>query len=159
MTSLDSMKQKLGALGIYRLENGTENALRLSVYAAELDRLFAAFDELLRECFIVTAQSWGIANRERFIGKEKSALTLERRRELLITAEYVTGVDGTPQGFEDFVRSCGAQDFTYAEAYSHARISLIIRDDLDSGTKMLLEERLEAYIPAHCRIEVHYDPE
>lgn len=156
MTSLESMKQKLGALGIYRLEDGTENALRLSVYAAELDRLFAALDEMLRECFIATAQSWGITNRERFIGKEKNALAPARRRELLITAEHVTGVDGTPQGFEDFVRSCGAQDFTYTEGYSHAKINLIIHDDLDSGTKKLLEERLDAYIPAHCRIDVHY---
>lgn len=156
MTSYASMTQKLQPLGIYRLENGTRNALELQVFAAELDCLFDTLDEMEREYFISTAQSWGISTRERFAGKEKSSLSTQKRRELLMIGEYVTGVDPTPQGFEDFVRACGAENFTYYEAGSHARLTLNISDDLDSGEKKLLENRVKAYIPAHCQVSIHY---
>lgn len=158
MTSYGSMTQKLAPLGIYDLEDGTRNALELRVFADELDRLFDTLDEMEREFFIATAQSWGIAMRERFTGKEKSSLPVEKRRELLTIAEYVTGVDPTPQGFEDFVRVCGIEDFTYQEVGSHAKLNLTIREDLDSGEKKLLEERINAYIPAHCTVNIRYNP-
>lgn len=156
MTSLESMVTKLASLRLYDFSEGSEINIELSVFAAELDTAFARLDEMTRECFIETAQSWGISEREKFTGKEKVSLSLEKRRELLKTAQYVTGADFRTPGFEEFVRSCGAQDFTYIEAPSVSKINLTINDDLDSGAKKLLEERLDAYCPAHCKMIIRY---
>lgn len=156
MTSLESMTAKLAPLRLYEITEGSEIYTELAVFAAELDAAFAELEVMTRECFIETAQSWGISEREKFTGKEKTALSLEERRELLKTAEYITGADFRTSGFESFVRSCGAQDFTYHEGPSLAKINLIIHDELDSGTKKLLEERMEAYCPANCKIAIRY---
>ncbi|MEE0875578.1 MAG: hypothetical protein UIH27_19305 [Ruminococcus sp.] len=116
MTSYESMTQKLAPLGLYRLTPGTQTDLELRVYADELDRLFGRLDEITRECFIATAQDWGVAERERFFGKEKTGSSLEVRRELLMTAERETGSDPTPEGCRKFLRSCGAEDFEIIES-------------------------------------------
>ena len=100
----------------------------------------------------VYAQAEAILERRRMYSEQE----LEKRRELLETAGYITGIDNTPSGFEAFVRSCGVQDFTYTEVYQHSRITLTVNDQLDSGTKLMLEERLDAYIPANCQINIHY---
>ena len=149
MTGYQSMVSKLAPLRLYNITEHSEIGVELSVIAEEIDAFYEYMDEVLREMFIATAQSWGISGREKFICKEKSDLTLEKRRELLETAGYITGIDNTPSGFEAFVRSCGVQDFTYTEVYQHSRITLTVNDQLDSGTKLMLEERLDAYIPAN----------
>ena len=156
MTGYQSMVSKLAPLRLYNITEHSEIGVELSVIAEEIDAFYEYMDEVLREMFIATAQSWGISEREKFICKEKSNLTLEKRHELLETAGYITGIDNTPSGFEAFVRSCGVQDFTYTEVYQHSRITLTVNDQLDSGTKLMLEERLDAYIPANCQINIHY---
>lgn len=157
MTSYESMTQKLAPLGLYRLTPGTQTDLELRVYADELDRLFGRLDEMTRECFIATAQDWGITQRERFFGKEKTGLSLEVRRELLLTAERETGSDPTPEGCGDFLRSCGAEDFEINESPSLAKITVTIRGISDGGAQKLIKNRMEAYIPAHCKLIMSFE--
>lgn len=156
MTSYNSMKKKLEPLGIYDIKDGTEINLELKVYADELDRIFDKLNEMTKECFIPTAETYGIINREEFISKEKSNLSLEKRRELLISAEKITGIDATPEGFNEFLRSCGLADFLVRELFTSRRINLIIHDALNNGEKKLLEQRVNAYAPAHIDVNFTY---
>ena len=54
------MKNKLSAIGIYNIENGSNIYNELKAYSVELDRIFSELDTMLREYFIETAQSYGI---------------------------------------------------------------------------------------------------
>ena len=60
MNSFSSMKNKLSAIGIYNIENGSNIYNELKAYSVELDRIFSELDTMLREYFIETAQSYGI---------------------------------------------------------------------------------------------------
>ena len=84
MSSYNSMKSKLIATGLYTLEDSSNTSEELKAFAQELDIIFDTLDEMTREYFIATAQSYGIIERERFIGKERSELPTEQRREMLI---------------------------------------------------------------------------
>ena len=83
MNSFSSMKNKLSAIGIYNIENGSNIYNELKAYSVELDRIFSELDTMLREYFIETAQSYGITLREKFLGREKTEYSLEKRREML----------------------------------------------------------------------------
>lgn len=157
MTSYESMTQKLAPLGLYRLTPGTMTDLELRVYADALDGLFAQLDEMTREYFVVTALDWGLTERERFFGKEKTDLSAETRRSMLLAAESETGADATPAGLERFIRSCGAQDFTVTEHPSVYKITVVVRGISDIGIKKLIRNRLEAYIPAHCKLAISFE--
>ena len=77
MTSYESMRSKLLPLGLYRLAQGDVTDSELKAYAEGLDILFDALDEMERESFIPTAQSYGLSEREKFIFKETPELTVE----------------------------------------------------------------------------------
>ena len=85
------MKSKLIATGLYTLEDSSNTSEELKAFAQELDIIFDTLDEMTREYFIATAQSYGIIERERFIGKERSELPTEQRREMLIIQEQMMG--------------------------------------------------------------------
>ena len=52
------MKQKLMPLGLYDLEGQSEVLCELKAYAEGLDLLFEYIDELFRENYIATAESY-----------------------------------------------------------------------------------------------------
>ena len=87
MTAYESMSTKLLQTGLYGIEQGGAVDCELKAYAVELDRIYTELDVLLREAFVSTAQTYGISEREKFIGKERTDLTLARRRELLMLRE------------------------------------------------------------------------
>ena len=78
------MKNKLVATGLYTADDSSNIAEEISAFAQELDTMFDTLDEMTREYFIVTAESYGITERELFVGKDRSALTTEKLREMLI---------------------------------------------------------------------------
>ena len=156
MGCYDSMKHKLQPLRLYTFAQGGLSDIELRVFASELDRLFEETEIMLREFHIPTALSYGISLRERFLGKEKTALRLRRRRELLTAAEAERGQDFTASGFERFIRGCGIDSFDYAEVPEHTRINLHVYGDPDSGVRSLLEQRAAEFLPPHINLNVRY---
>ena len=65
MTSLESMINKLKPLGVYNLNSDSLVYAELSAFAVGIDILRDELDELLREAFVKTAESFGIENLER----------------------------------------------------------------------------------------------
>ena len=83
MESFDSMKTKLDALGLYKIEENSNIYAELKSYAAALDEMFAILETMLKELFIDTAEDYGISSREILLGREKDGFSLEKRREML----------------------------------------------------------------------------
>ena len=83
MDSYTSMVKKLTDTKLYSVRTGGRTYAELKAFAAGLDLLFNELDEMLKEYFIDTAQSYGLTERERFTGAVRDDLSIEKRRELL----------------------------------------------------------------------------
>ena len=59
MSTLESMRSALLPVGIYNITENSNAYKELLVYSRELDRLYVRADEILREGFFATAESWG----------------------------------------------------------------------------------------------------
>lgn len=156
MKSYESMRQKLSPLGLYTLSDRSEVDCELKAYAAGLQPLFDELDTLEREAFIPTAETFGISEREKFIGKERSDLNTEERRKRLMCAEQCMGDDATLRGFEKFLRSCGLQNFEVVEIPERGRMDIFINDILMPGEKNLVVEKIAHEVPVHMNTTLHF---
>lgn len=156
MDSYISMKSKLEPLGLYALDGSTEVDCELKAYAEGLDALFDSLDELEREFFIPTAESYGISRREKFEGKEQPELPLsERREELMYLERTITG-DSSYNGFVAFLEKIGISDYDLNINYYNFQIKITIADTKTAGEKSLIQKLIEAEVPAHMSLNITF---
>lgn len=156
MDSYTSMKSKLEPLGLYVLDGSTEVNCELKAYAEGLDAVFASLDEIEREFFIPTAESYGISRREKFEGREHPDLPLnERREELMYLERTITG-DSTHKGFEEFMTKIGISDYTMDINYRSLLINITIADAKTAGEKSLIQKLITAEVPAHMSLNITF---
>ena len=156
MSSYDSMKSKLIATGLYTLEDSSNTSEELKAFAQELDIIFDTLDEMTREYFIATAQSYGIIERERFIGKERSELPTEQRREMLLIQEQMMGNSCSKGAFELMLKGTGLSDFTITESFATQAVTVTINDVLTAEIKQMIEEKIRAEFPSHLDVTVTF---
>lgn len=140
MTSYESMKSKLQPLGLYAFPGGGVTDSELKAYACGLDPLFDKLTELEREGFVVTAEGYGLRERERFIDREQTALTTEERRERLLNAEKNEAP--TLEGFRQMIRYCGIPNVSVIETPARERVNITIHNPFPDGEKALLRKRI-----------------
>lgn len=150
------MKSKLVATGLYTADDGSNTAEEISAFAQGLDIMFDTLDEMTREYFIATAQSYGITERERFIGKERSELTTEKRREMLMIQEQMMGNSCSKEAFDLMLQGLGLSDFTITESFSTQAVTVTINDVLTAEIKQMIEEKILAEFPCHLDITVTF---
>ena len=155
MDSFISMKQKLEPLGLYDLDGSGEAVCELKSYAEGLDVLFDTLDELEREYFIPTAESFGLSRRESFINRERSDLSAPERRDELLYLEKSVG-DLTDSGFAEFLSRLGLTDYTLDVDCYRAKIEITIYDQKTDGEKAFIQKRIRAEIPAHMTLTITY---
>lgn len=156
MDSYISMKNKLEPLGLYALDGSTEVDCELKAYAEGLDAVFNSLDELEREFFIPTAESYGISRRENFESKENPDLSLSERREKLMYIEKTITGDITYGGFARFMARIGVSDYTLNISYYSFHIEIIIADTKTAGEKSLINKLIRAEVPAHMSLNISY---
>lgn len=85
MTEFEFLKSKLALTGLYNITENTNIYKELKVYAAAFDKVRQELDDMFRENFISTAETYGIINRERLMyGVQDSKIDITTRRKLLI---------------------------------------------------------------------------
>lgn len=156
MNSFESMKKGLESTGIYNVSEGSNVRKELLAYAEGLDRVFDELSVMERECFIETAESYGLTEREHFLGVDRSTLDVERRRELLETAEQLRG-ECTVQAFEKIVRGYGIESFKFVEHPTGNYMLLYIYDELTAEQKAVLKSRVNEDFPAHIAVTVYFN--
>lgn len=156
MTAYGSMAEKLRPLGIYSLTEGSVPDSELKAYAEGIDPLLSMLDEMEREGFIPTAESYGLSERERFIEREKETLSVAERRRLLIGSELADNADATAAGFEQYLSDCGLVDFRISELPSRQRVAIYINDRLSEGQKSLINNKIAQAVPAHLNVGVYH---
>lgn len=150
--SYSSMKSKLSATGLYRIEKGSNVSNELCAYSKELDLFYSELDSVLRECFIQTAKDYGLSRREAFSGREGGTLPTEKRREILLLTQTSKGFGFTPDGFKSLLKSYSLSDFEFVENPSGYRLTVRIYDNLSEERKEAVSEIIDAQFPYHLNI-------
>lgn len=154
-SALSSMKDKLAATGLYRLDEATLADAELKAYAAGLEPVYTLLDELERECFLPTATGWGLDLRERLFGLKRSALPAADRRRMLAYRGAVTANDFNSESIARAVTAAGMET-TITEDIPGKRIYLNCRKILDeTKPKAQLIAEATQFLPAH--LEAQFD--
>lgn len=149
MDSFTSMNLKLEPLGIYNLADSTNVCEELKAYAVGIDGLFEELDEMTREYFIDTAETYGITQRETIIGPERTEHTLEKRRQMLKYSEQTMGLSCTKDAFNKLLSSYGLSTFAILERCSEQSIVIHITGKYSTEFKRWLAERVKNDFPTH----------
>lgn len=155
MTSYESMKQKHEQTGLYCVSENSNISCELKAYAAGLDILWAELEKIERECYVVTAEDYGLSKREEFLGYDRQQLGLEERRNLLCTAEQVNG-ECTVEAFNRMIESFGVSDFNITQRYAQNSVVVFVYESLTEAQKARLETGINENFPAHLNINVYY---
>lgn len=155
MSSFESMKTKLESTGIYNVTEDSNIRKELLAYSEGLNRVFDELSEMECECFIETAESYGLSERERFLGVDRSSLAVEKRRELLETAEQLCG-DCTVEAFEKIVRGYGIENFQFYEHPTGNYMLIYVYDELTDEQKAVLKSRVNEDFPAHITVTIYF---
>lgn len=154
MKSLESMINKLSPLKLYNLNKGSINYAELGAFAVGLDLLRDALDELLRESFIATSQTYGIETAEKAVGKVRDDLTLSKRREMLTERLSLNTADFTPKGFKKMLRLMGVEG-EIQEYPEDLRIVVdLSNEQLSASQKEWVLYQAAALLPAHLDFDV-----
>lgn len=147
MTSYESMSSKLLQTGLYSIETGGAVDCELKAYAVELDRIYAELDTMIREAFVPTAETYGITEREKFIGNERSDLTLSRRRELLMLRETRASGGHGSADLNQLIEALGVTDYTVSIVQRNGKITITVNDPLTAVQKADFEKGIKAFTP------------
>lgn len=150
MTSYESMKSKLLPLGLYSFESGGVADSELKAYACGLDPVFAMLAEMEREGFTVSAEGYGLSEREQFIQYSGAELTTGERRERLVNAEK--NEVPTLEGFRQIIRNCGASSFSVNESPQNERVTITIFGTTTDGERALLRKRILQASPPELNV-------
>ena len=156
MSALTLLKSKLKPLGLYNLSSGSIINAELSAYAVGFELLNEKFNELERECFISTSQSFGLDLREKLFGYLKSDLGNSERRERLLYRNKITSNDYTKIKIEEAAKSCGIEGYII-ENKGGTKFDFNCNDTFSSD-----EERQSAineakqFLPAHLRCDFDF---
>ncbi len=156
MDSFTSMKTKLEAAGLYKIEEGSNIFAELSAYAAGIDPLFKTLDKMLLELFIDTAEDYGLSCREELLGKVKNDYPIDRRREMLKIYEQMMGGKCTLEAFEMVLRGYGLSNFEIREDVLRKRVTIKVTDNAAPELRTFVEERVALDFPAHLLVTVKY---
>lgn len=150
MSSLNSMKQKLKPLGFYNLsgENSLVNA-ELNAYAEALDSIEASLNEIEKECFISTAESYGLGMRERMFGAEQNNINVNKRREILIYRCSINSNSFNKESIEKALEVAGINGYIIEVPNKNLMYinCLSLYDNTLDKTK--IKNIIEEYLPAH----------
>lgn len=153
MSVLQQMKDMLSPLGVYSLNENSLVMCELTVYASQLEKLHEKLSTLLRECFITTAQGFGLEKVEELFEQPRPDLTVQERREKL--CKYMA-LKNTDFSFEDIttqLKLAGISDAFNVDIQNEALSfpTLIALDDITEKARII--NIIKDIIPAHLDIE------
>lgn len=154
MKSLESMINKLSPMNLYNLSKGSINYAELSAFSVGLDLLRDVLDELLRESFIETAETYGIETVEQLVGSVRDDLPLSKRREMLIERLSLSTSDFTPEGFEKMLRLMGVEGEICEYPADLRMVIDLSSEELTASQREWLLFETGAFLPVHLDFDV-----
>ncbi|MBE6793703.1 MAG: DUF2313 domain-containing protein [Ruminococcaceae bacterium] len=154
MKSFESMIKKLSPLKIYDLSDGSIVTGELGAFSAGLDILRDFLDEMLREAFVYTAESYGLESLERISGSVRDDLSLDKRRSMLINRLNFDVGDFTLKGLYKMLSALGV-DGDIREYPEDGRIAIVMTDKYYNLTeRQWLIDQAQQILPAHLLFDL-----
>ena len=151
MNSLETMISLLKPTGLYKLDDGYV-LCELKAEAAGLDRLFAALNELLRECFPQTAEEKGLQVYERVMHLGVIPEDTAARQNQITGALALCGKDKTLAALRKSGRIFGV-DWTITESPSDEKLTISGEGySLPYDTANDIFAMLGSLLPAHLGV-------
>lgn len=156
MSAIDNMTKAMQPLSIYSLGNYTAVYKELESYAVGLDILTEIADELVKECFIATASGYGLSIYEKLNGPERTDLTTEQRRKMLIQSVTLNCNDNTLEGVYKFFSSLGLE-CEITENPTVCDLYILVKGGTYSETeKKYIRDRAAEFLPCHLTFTVDF---
>lgn len=153
--TLDILKRKLRPLSLYSLSEDSLIHAELAAYAVGLDLLLYKLHELERECFISTAETYGLNLRERVFGSVRSELLIQSRRDMLIYRGAITANDFNRDSTGRALMAAGINGYI-VEDPSKNEIHINCMELVDTTLSVeQIKEQSQKFLPAH--LVVNFD--
>ena len=149
MNASSSISRKMQPLKAYCIESGNNINFEIESYSVALDEYRSLMDQVLRECFISTAESFGLDMREKNVGDVNSDYPVERRRQMMILRNLVGENDFTLEGLSRFLKCFGVADFSVIEMPSENTIAIYVGGEYSLRTRNWIERQIDMMVPAH----------
>ncbi|GEM_PF-1544420 len=153
MGEYEGMQHLLEATGLYAAGDDSIVGAELQAYAAGLDPLFDAIQELKRECFVSTAQDYGLSCREAMLNRVNLLETLQGRRNALEKALSLTAKDCTVSGMQKVIESFNAHG-TLTFSDSEMKIVFHCTDSMNEEQRELMQEQMRLMMPCWTDFEL-----
>ena len=153
MSEFQKMREILSATGLYDISQGNIIYAELKAYAEGLDMAFEELDEMLRECFAETAESYGLTLRENWLKRYNPDRTLESRRNAIMKALSVCQTDYTYSGMRKIRDSFNLHGEFHAYT-SPLKVEFACTDTLTNSQKNILEKQMKRFMPCWLDFEL-----
>ena len=152
MSEFQIMRNILSATGIYDISRGEPEYAEIMAYAEGLDMLFGEVEEMFRECFVATAESYGLTYREGWIKKYNLDRSVDGRRNLIIKTLSVCQTDYTYSGMKKISDSFNINGNFHAHT-SPLKVTFECTDDLTNSQKNIIENQMKRFMPCWLPFE------
>lgn len=153
MNMLEKLINAHSALKIYNIKEGSNIYAELSAYSVGLELLNNELEEIEKEAFISTAETYGLSLAEKLWGRQRDDLSLEKRREMILKRSSFGYDDFTLEGIEKLLGFLGIDGEIQEYPQLH-RITVTITDEnLTDGQKNWILSQMLALFPAHLEAD------
>lgn len=155
MSEFQIMSNILSATGIYDISLGEPVYAEIMAYAEGLDMLFGEVEELLRECFVSTAESYGLTYREDWIKKYiyKRNADIDNRRNAVINTLSVCQTDYTCSGMRKISDSFNING-NFHSYTSPLKVTFECTDAITDTQKNIIEDQMKRFMPCWLPFEL-----
>ena len=156
VTAYESIKNKLSATEIYDIKQGGLIDAEIRAYAVALQVAYDKVDVLLRECFVQTAESYGLEQLESMARTYMNGDTLEIRRNKLINRLQINPSIIGKDALKKQVASLGLE-CNITENIADSKIYVDILTEVADDKKEFLKAELLRFAPLHLIMYVTFN--
>ena len=153
MSEFQKMSGRLSETGLYEVSSNSLIYAELKAYSEGLDMFFNGLDEMLRECFVETAESYGLTMRESWLKRYNPDRTTASRRNAIIKALSVCQTDYTFEGMRKIRDSFNLNGNFYSYT-SPLKVTFECTDTLTNSQKTILSNQMKKFMPCWLDFEL-----
>jgi len=152
MSAYNSMKRALCPLNLYSFDD-TKISHELMAYSAVLDEINSELSVMLDECFLSSASSYGLSEREAVIGAQRDDLSVQKRREMLLLRNSLDNNSFTLSKIKEALKSFGLS----CNVYEYPLQFVLVLDAIGtykSEEQAWIRSQVQKIMPAHLQVQI-----
>lgn len=154
--SYRSMERKIGFLYLYNITRDSPINNELKTYGVFLDEVASELDDMLDECFLETAKSYGIENKKRLFEMPDGIDDEDVIKELIKIKLSINNKKFNLEAIKSQIKSLGVS-FSLTEYPSEYQVLVQINDSYYPIDKRdYIKNEIRRIIPAHLKLDIHF---